>query len=190
MMKPQARSPVICLAKPRATLLIISPFKTTECCALLLTRAARCSGRSVALQIRCDFTFCVNLRKEHTGAPGDQAMTTQRLTVLGAAALVASTTAGYAGPCSAEIERMQARVEAKIEAAAAAGATAPEFRRSCSPPANTRRDCGRRARLGELSPQTVNAVREAMARAREVDRGGDLTTCEQALAEVQRTIGP
>jgi hypothetical protein len=118
-------------------------------------------------------------------------MTIRRLMAQSAAALVASTITGYAGPCSPEIEQMQARVDARVEAAARAGPSAPEnsaalLHRQPTPSSIAAAE----ARLGELSPQMVNAVREAMARAREADQVGDLPRCEQALAEVQRTIGP
>jgi hypothetical protein len=43
--------------------------------------------------------------------------------------------------------------------------------------------------MGEISPQTVNAIERAMARARAADGTGDKAACEQALAEVQRTLG-
>ena len=46
------------------------------------------------------------------------------------------------------------------------------------------------SRLGELSPETIEAAKAAMGRARESDRAGDQSACEQALAEVQRLIGP
>jgi hypothetical protein len=36
--------------------------------------------------------------------------------------------------------------------------------------------------MGEISPQTVNAIRQAMARARAADDAGDKAACEQALA--------
>jgi len=43
--------------------------------------------------------------------------------------------------------------------------------------------------MGEISPQTVNAIRLAMARARAADDAGDKAACEQALADVRRTLG-
>jgi hypothetical protein len=43
---------------------------------------------------------------------------------------------------------------------------------------------------GKISPEKAKIVRAAMAQAREADQAGDKVTCEQALAEVQRTIGP
>jgi hypothetical protein len=98
---------------------------------------------------------------------------------------------GYAGPCSAEIDRMQARIDAKLEAKAAAG---PIWRESAEATMNRQPTPGSiaaaEARLGELSPQTVEIVKAAMARAREADRAGNQGACEQALAEVQRAIDP
>ena len=118
-------------------------------------------------------------------------MTSQRLMVLSAAAFVASTIAAYAGPCSQEIEHVQARVDAKLEAAAGTGPAAPEssaalLNRQPTPGSIAAAE----SRLGEISPTTVAAVAAAMARAREADRAGDQSACEQALAEVQRAIGP
>jgi hypothetical protein len=45
-------------------------------------------------------------------------------------------------------------------------------------------------RLGEISPQTVDAVAQAMARARAADDADDKNACEQALADAQRALGP
>jgi hypothetical protein len=118
-------------------------------------------------------------------------MTIRRLLVLSAASLITSTIAAYAGPCSPEIERMQARVDARVEAAARAGPPAAE-----SSDARLHRQptpgsiAGAESRLGGIPSQTANVVREAMTRARQADQAGDMPACEQALAEVQRTIGP
>jgi hypothetical protein len=46
------------------------------------------------------------------------------------------------------------------------------------------------SRLGEVSSETVDAVRAAMARAREADRDGDGSPCEQALADAEQALGP
>jgi hypothetical protein len=45
-------------------------------------------------------------------------------------------------------------------------------------------------KLGELSQQTINEVRQAMAKARAADSAGDGSACASALAEVQRATGP
>jgi hypothetical protein len=118
-------------------------------------------------------------------------MTIPRLLIASAAALVASIPGSYAGPCSNEIDRMQAEVDAKLEAKAGAGPFARE-----SPGALVHRQptpgsiAAAESRLGEVLPGTVEAVATALARAREADRAGDKSACEQALADVQRAIGP
>jgi hypothetical protein len=115
----------------------------------------------------------------------------QRLAVLSAAALVASISSGHAGPCTQEIDGMQVRIEAKMGARAAAGPTARE---STGALLNRQPTPGSIAaaeeRLGEVSAQTVETVTRAMARARAADSAGDKSACEQALAEVQRALGP
>ena len=118
-------------------------------------------------------------------------MTLRRLVVLTAAALAVSTIAVYAGPCTRDIDRMQARLDAKLEAKAATGATAPEstaatMHRQPTPGSIAAAE----GKLGEVSPQKAAAVGAAMARARAADNAGDKGACEQALAEVQTAIGP
>jgi hypothetical protein len=123
--------------------------------------------------------------------PGDQVMMIRRLMVLSATALVASTVAGYAGPCSHDIDLMQSRVDAKLEAKAAAGPSAREsgaatMHRQPTPGSIAAAE----SKLGEVSSDTVEAVKAAMARARKADLANDKSACEQALADVQRAIGP
>jgi hypothetical protein len=43
--------------------------------------------------------------------------------------------------------------------------------------------------MGELQPETVQSVKQSMAGARTADTNGDKAACEQALAEVRRTLG-
>jgi hypothetical protein len=118
-------------------------------------------------------------------------MITLRLAALGAAACLASTSMSYAGPCSGEIDRVQARVDAKLEARAATGPSGPESaaatRHQQPTPGSI---AAAEARLGDLSDGAVAAIRTDMARAREADRAGDAAACEQALAGVRRAIGP
>ena len=118
-------------------------------------------------------------------------MAIQRMMVLSAAALVASTTAGYAGPCSSEIDRVQARVDAKLEATARSGPAAPEssaalLHRQPTPGSIAAAE----SKLGDVPSRTVEAIRTAMARARDADRAGDKSACERALADVQRASAP
>jgi hypothetical protein len=45
------------------------------------------------------------------------------------------------------------------------------------------------AKHGEISPEKLQAVTEAMDRARAADGVGDQGACEQAIADVQRARG-
>lgn len=121
-----------------------------------------------------------------------QAMATiQLLLWLSAAALTASTIACAAGPCSSDIERMQAHIDARLEAAATSGPSMPEGSNALLNRQPTPRSmAAAEVAQGTISPEKVKVVREAMTRARDADQAGDKVTCEQALAEVQRTIGP
>ena len=114
-----------------------------------------------------------------------------RFFVFGAIAFAASMSASYAGPCSDQIDNMQARIDAKLEAKAAAGPTAREGAGAGMSDQPTPRSMATaEERLGEISAQTVDAVRQAMLRARAADSAGDKNACEQALADVRRAIGP
>ena len=118
-------------------------------------------------------------------------MIIRRLLVLSVSALVTSTVAGYAGPCSHDIDLMQSKVDAKLEAKAAAGPSAREsgaatMHRQPTPGSIAAAE----SKLGEVSSHTVEVVEAAMARARNADLANDKSACEQALAEVQRAIGP
>jgi hypothetical protein len=111
--------------------------------------------------------------------------------LFGALAVVASAAAAQAGPCSHAIDAMQARIDAKLEAKAAAGPAAKEgvaagMSRQPTPGSIAAAE----EQLGELSPQAIDAVKQAMARARSADSAGDKSACEQALADAQRAIGP
>jgi hypothetical protein len=124
-------------------------------------------------------------------ALGDQVMIVRRSLVLSAAAFLTSMTSVYAGPCAQEIDRLQARVDAKLEAAAHVGPSAPEssgalLHRQPTPGSIATAE----SRLGEMSSATRAAITAGMARAREADRAGDASACEQALADVRRAIGP
>src|SRR5262249_22232877 len=111
--------------------------------------------------------------------------------MLSAAALAASVSASYAGPCSQDIDHMQARVDARLDALAAAGpaareSTAATMHRQPTPGSIAAAE----SRLGDMSSSTAEVLKAAMARAREADGAGDKAACEQALSDVQRAIGP
>jgi hypothetical protein len=115
-------------------------------------------------------------------------MTKLRLLVL-AAALAAP--AAYAGPCTQDIDRMQARFDAKLEAAARSGPTARETNAATDHRQPTPDSiAAAEARIGDISARTVEVIESGMARARKADLAGDKGACEQALADVGRAIGP
>jgi hypothetical protein len=103
-----------------------------------------------------------------------------------AAALVTCMSEGYAGPCSDEIDSVQVRVDA----VAGSGPSAPQsteaqLHRQPTPGSVT----AAQARAGDISVASMEAIKAGMARARAADAVGDKAACEQALAEVQRTLG-
>ena len=109
--------------------------------------------------------------------------------LLGAAGLVASVTASHAGPCTAQIEAVQAQVDARSAAIAAAGpvareSTAARLHREPTPGSIARAE----ESLGEGA--SIERALSTLERAREADRVGNKGNCEQALAEARRAIGP
>jgi hypothetical protein len=95
------------------------------------------------------------------------------LSLLSALLLAASTITGYAGLCSDAIESMRARVDARLDAIAGAGRAAPESGGALvhrQPTPNS--IAAAEEKLGELSPERMEAVRAAMARARAADAAG------------------
>ena len=100
-------------------------------------------------------------------------MNTSQLLVPSSLALVMSTSASYAGPCSSEIDRAAVEIDAMLKARAAAGPTAQEssaamMHRQPTPRSMAAAESG----LGDLSVKQVETVRAAMARAREADGAG------------------
>jgi len=108
-----------------------------------------------------------------------------------AAMLSAATSAVCAGPCTDAINRIQASLDAKVHAAAGGAPSARESSAARLHRQPTPSSIGEAvSKSGQISPETVQAVRAAMARAREADRDGDRSACEQALADAQRAAGP
>lgn len=117
-------------------------------------------------------------------------MSIWRIFVLSTGAFFLSTIAGHAGPCSDEIDRMQARIDAKLEAKAMAGPTAPESSAALRSRQPTPRSiAAAESKLREVSPETVKVIKQAMLRARKADRVGNREACQRALAKVQTAIG-
>ena len=105
--------------------------------------------------------------------------------LLGAVGLVAPITTSHAGPCTIQIEAVQAQVDARAAAIAGAG---PVARESTAAPLHQEPTPGSIARAEESLGEGVSII--ALERAREADRGGNEGICEQALAEARRSIGP
>ena len=115
-------------------------------------------------------------------------MTIRRSLATVAVILAASTSASYASPCAEAIGRMQAKINAKLEAAAtAAGSSAAESTAATMHRQPTPRSIGTaEVQLGDVSREQDEAVTAAMVRAREADRVGDQSACEQALSDAER----
>jgi len=115
-------------------------------------------------------------------------MIAEQSAVVGTLALALSVCAGHAGPCLQEIDRLQPRVDARLEAIARTGPSAPEslaaqLHRQPTPGSIAAAE----SKLGDVSS---GALAAAMARAREADSGGNKSACDEALLEVQRLLGP
>ena len=109
---------------------------------------------------------------------------------LSGAALVGSVAASFAGPCSADIDAMQHRIDAALEAKAAAGAAGKEGTAAgLSHQPTPQSLAAAEEKLGDIPATTVDAMRQAMARARTADSAGDKSACEAALAEASRLLG-
>ena len=120
-----------------------------------------------------------------------QNMVVHRLMVLSAAAVAALTSNSFAGACSFEIDRLQTRIQAMLAADAAAGrgereSTSALLHRQPTPGSIAAAE----EMLREVSATGAKVFSEALARSRAADRAGDKKTCEQALADVLRTIAP
>ncbi len=117
-------------------------------------------------------------------------MNAKSIAALGAAALVTSTISSLAGPCSTEIDGMQARLDARLAARGAAGPSATEGLAATTHRQPTPESIATaEERLGEVSTRAVQEITQAMTRARAADDAGDKSACEQALAEVRRALG-
>jgi hypothetical protein len=116
-------------------------------------------------------------------------MSIRLLVALSATVLAASMATSHAGPCAEEIDRMQAKVDAKIEAIAAAG---PEARESVAATMNRQPTPASIAAAEERLDEGARAERAlaAMRQARAADEIGDSSACDQALEDARRAIGP
>jgi hypothetical protein len=104
-------------------------------------------------------------------------------------ALVVCMSVSYAGPCSQEIVRFRTEIDAKQHSNAAVGMSAPESTLAKTHRQPTQRSIGAaESRLGEVSPEKLQAVLAAADRASEADRAGDQIACEEALVDAWRAL--
>ena len=118
-------------------------------------------------------------------------MTVRQLAMIGPFVFSVLTTPCLAGPCAKDIERIQVLIDQKLNATAAAGPMAnqsvgAQMHRQPTPGSIAAAE----SKLGELSPKMIEAVKDAMTRARNADIAGDSEGCARALSEVQREITP
>jgi hypothetical protein len=118
-------------------------------------------------------------------------MRTSEKILLAAAALCASTVVCSAGPCTQDITKMEIAIDARLNARAAAGpsgteSTAAMMHRQPTPQSIAEAE----RKLGDVSQQTIDRVRQDIASAKAADQAGDLAGCKRALADVQKAINP
>jgi hypothetical protein len=112
-----------------------------------------------------------------------------RMTLWGAVVVATPTATCFAGPCTSQIDALQARIDAALEAKAAGGPSAQEsVGATLSHQPTPSSIAAAEEKLHELSAQQVSAVKRAMARARAADAAGDTKACERALAKVQHVL--
>lgn len=117
-------------------------------------------------------------------------MTVRQRFVMSALTLCFLTLPCQAGPCTKDIERVQAKIDARLHALAAAGPSADQsvgaqMHRQPTPGSMASAE----RQLGELSPSAIVKVNAAMDRAQKADAAGDAAACKLALAEVEQAIG-
>src|SRR6516165_4704426 len=94
---------------------------------------------------------------------------------LSALALAASISVSLAGPCYAEIDAMVNRIDTFLNARAAAGPGAPQQStlagRHVQP--TPRSMAAAEEKVGGMSAETIQQIRDGVARARAADEAGD-----------------
>jgi hypothetical protein len=118
----------------------------------------------------------------------DRPNVTVRTLLVSAAAMVLAILPSWAGPCTSEIDRLQAEVDARIAAIAAVGPSAPQsVDATLSHQPTPGSIAAAEAKVG-AGPGMTDAV-AALKRAREADNANDKSACDEALAEVRSLLG-
>jgi hypothetical protein len=119
------------------------------------------------------------------------AMTILRLMASSVAALAVSISAAGAASCAKDIDAMQARLDARLEAVAASGPSAKQSVKADMSAQPTPSSIAKAEEgLGELNQHMVRNVRRAMTRARAAQARGNTRRCEIELAAARRALGP
>ena len=116
-------------------------------------------------------------------------MTIRSAMASSAVALLLTIAPCQAGPCSKAISDTQAAWDAKLDAAAASGPTAPESTSATlhhQPTPNSVAHA--EAQVGDISPENTATFNDAMARARAADESGNEKACRQALDEAGQAL--
>jgi hypothetical protein len=118
-------------------------------------------------------------------------MTAHAPLALGAIVLVFAPLGVEAGPCTDEIYQADIAIGKRLNAAAATGATGTEstfatMHRQPTPGTVA----GAEAKLGDLPDADLRRIEAFMDQARQADASNDKATCEKALAEAHKILGP
>ena len=116
-------------------------------------------------------------------------MNFRRSIALSAVALFLTVAPCLAGPCAKEIADTQAAFDAKLDAAAASGPTAPESTLATlhhQPTPSTVAQA--EAQLGDISRENADIVSRALERAQDADLIGDVQGCQEQLAEAKEAL--
>ena len=109
--------------------------------------------------------------------------------LLALALSMATPLSSFAGPCSSQIDDMQARIDAKIAAEAAAGREGAESvsaMKHRQPTPKTMAEA--EIKVGDVSDKYAMEIGHAMAQARSANLAGDGAACEKALAQVRKSL--
>ena len=116
-------------------------------------------------------------------------MNIRRIGIFSVLAMAAACSAAQARPCSKDIDRTQARIDAKVESIAAAGPFVPPSLgagMSVQPTPFAMAEV--EERMGEISRNKLDIVRDSMAKARAANAAGNERAGARALAEVRREL--
>jgi hypothetical protein len=103
-------------------------------------------------------------------------------------AILSGATPGLAGPCTSQIARMQAQVDARIETLAQSTQAAPESTTALlhhQPTPGSIAHAEKKIGEGKGPERAIEALDEARA----ADRAGDVKACKKALSLARKALG-